>query len=54
MTDHQKHLRTMAERAVDNGETAAQLEIKDKVLRDALVDNIAQELHNAYQLAACS
>jgi hypothetical protein len=54
MTDHQKQLREMAKLAIDNAETAAQLEIKDAVLRDALIDNIAAQLSNAYQLAACA
>lgn len=51
---HNEHMRSMAERAIENAETAAQIEIKDSALRDALIRNVEQELHRAYQLAACA
>lgn len=43
--------KTAAERIVEGAETAAQLGIADRVLRNALVDNVAAGLENAGRVA---
>lgn len=50
--DHKQHMHRLAERAVENAETAAQLEVEDTGLRESLIRNIEAQLHVAYQLAA--
>jgi hypothetical protein len=54
MSEHQRQLRAMAEHAVENAECGAQLEIKDEVLREALIEAIRFQLSAAYQWAAAS
>lgn len=54
MTEHQKHMREMAELAISNGECGAQLEIKDAELRRALTEAITTQLLRAYELGGCS
>jgi hypothetical protein len=44
--------RQMADRALDRAEGGAQLEIKDTVLREALMTTITDEIRAAYKWAS--
>jgi hypothetical protein len=44
-------VRSMAVRAIENAETAAQVEIKNEILLEALIDNIEAELNQIKKLA---
>ena len=50
--DPDAQARTLAERAVDNGECGAQLEIKDADLRESMVRNVAKIIASALRAAA--
>lgn len=54
MLTHKEMIREMAKRSIEDAECGAQLEIKDVVLREALIISIERQLEKAYQLAACS
>lgn len=41
--------RKVAEEIIENGETCAQLEIKDAVLRDCIVSNLAEFLKKVFK-----
>jgi len=47
---YQKRLDDMSKLAIENAETAAQLEIKDEVLKQSLLDNFRVQLLNAYHM----
>lgn len=51
MTKHHDDLEELAKLTLDNSETAAQLEIKDSVLRQSLLDNIRVALLKAYNMS---
>lgn len=40
----------LAELAIENGECAAQVEIKDTELRDSLIRNVKVQLQPAYEM----